>query len=369
MKIVSIETFTNEYVGLVRLRTDEGDEGWGQTSTYNSEITAQVLHLQVAPHVLGMSGHDISEVNREVLEREHKFPGTYLYRALCGVDTALWDIKGKRAKKSICQLIGGSPISIPVYASSMQREISPEAEAQRLLELKEKHGYNAFKFRIGKECGHDEDQWPGRTESVVKEVRKVLGDTATLLVDANSAYTPKKAIEVGHMLQDYGVSHFEEPCPYWKPDWTREVSDALDIDVSGGEQDNDMRVWRHMIDTRVVDIIQPDVCYLGGITRTLEVAKIAEKKKIPVTLHAANLSLVTLFSAHVMGSIKNPGKYHEFSIEGLDYYPWQDNIFTPDFKIAKGSLEMPYKPGWGIEINQDWLSCAKHQVSFAGSRF
>ena len=95
----------------------------------------------------------------------------------------------------------------------MQREISPEAEAQRLLELKEKHGYNAFKFRIGKECGHDEDQWPGRTESVVKEVRKVLGDTATLLVDANSAYTPKKAIEVGHMLQDYGVSHFEEPCP------------------------------------------------------------------------------------------------------------------------------------------------------------
>ena len=67
MKIISVETFTNEYVGLVRLRTDEGDEGWGQTSTYNSEITAQVVHLQVAPHVLGMSALDISEVNREVL--------------------------------------------------------------------------------------------------------------------------------------------------------------------------------------------------------------------------------------------------------------------------------------------------------------
>jgi len=116
MKIISVETFTNEYVGLVRLRTDEGDEGWGQTSTYNSEITAQVVHLQVAPHVLGMSALDISEVNREVLEREHKFPGTYLYRALCGVDTALWDIKAKRANKSVCQLLGGSPSSVPVYA-------------------------------------------------------------------------------------------------------------------------------------------------------------------------------------------------------------------------------------------------------------
>ena len=191
MKIISIETFTNEYVGLVRLRTDEGDEGWGQTSTYNSEITAQVVHLQVAPHVLGMSGIDIPEVNRKVLEREHKFPGTYLYRALCGIDTALWDIKAKRAKQSVCQLIGGSPSSIPVYASSMQREITPEAEAQRFLKLKEENGYFAFKFRIGKECGHDLDQWPGRTESIIKEVRKVLGDEAILLVDANSCYSPK----------------------------------------------------------------------------------------------------------------------------------------------------------------------------------
>ena len=369
MKIISIETFTNEYVGLVRLRTDEGDEGWGQTSTYNSEITAQVVHLQVAPHVLGMSGIDIPEVNREVLEREHKFPGTYLYRALCGIDTALWDIKAKRAKQSVCQLIGGSPSSIPVYASSMQREITPEAEAQRFLKLKEENGYFAFKFRIGKECGHDLDQWPGRTESIIKEVRKVLGDEAILLVDANSCYSPKKAIEVGHMLEDYGVSHFEEPCPYWKPDWTREVTDALEIDVSGGEQDNDLRVWMHMIDTRVVDIVQPDICYLGGVTRTLEVAKMAEKMNIPVTLHAANLSLVTLFSAHVMGSIKNPGKYLEFSIEGLDYYPWQDKIFTPDFKIVDGCLEMSHKPGWGIEINSEWLSLAKHKVSFTGSRF
>ncbi len=369
MKIISVETFTNEYVGLVRVRTDEGDEGWGQTSTYNSEISAQVFHLQVAPHVLGMSGLDIANVNREVLEREHKFPGTYLYRALCGIDTALWDIKAKRAKQSVCQLLGGNTTSIPVYASSMQREITPEAEAERLLMLKERDGYFAFKFRIGRECGHDIDQWPGRTESIVKEVRKVLGDEVSLLVDANSAFSPKKAIEVGRMLEDYGVSHFEEPCPYWQPEWTREVTDALDIDVTGGEQDNDMRIWKHMIDTKVVDIIQPDICYLGGITRTLEVAKMAEEMNIPVTLHAANLSLVTLFSAHLMGSINNSGKYLEFSIEGLDYCPWQDNIFTPGYKIVNGSLEISHKPGWGIEINKEWLSLAKYQVSYTGSRF
>lgn len=369
MKIISIETFTNEYIGLVRVRTDEGDEGWGQTSTYNADISAQVLHRQVAPHVLGLRGDDIDFINKEVLEREHKFPGTYLYRALSGLDTALWDIKAKRANKSVCQLLGGSTKSLPVYASSMQREISPEAEAERLLALKESNGYFAFKFRIGKECGHDIDQWPGRTEIIIKEVRKILGDDVALLVDANSAFSPKKAIEVGRMLQDYGVSHFEEPCPYWKPEWTREVKNALDIDISGGEQDNDMRVWSHMIDTKVVDIVQPDICYMGGVTRTLEVVKMAEKANLPVTLHSANLSLVTLFSAHIMGSIKNPGKYLEFSIEGPDYYPWQDNIFYPNYKIIDGCLEMIHKPGWGVEINQEWLSLSDYKVSYTGSRF
>jgi L-alanine-DL-glutamate epimerase-like enolase superfamily enzyme len=369
MKIISIETFTNEYVGLLRVRTDDGVEGWGQTSPYNADISAQVVHRQVAPHILGLEGDDISDLNREVLEREHKFPGTYIYRALSGLDTALWDIKAKRAGKSVCQLLGGNPTSIPVYASSMRRDISPEAEAERLLSLKESYGYKAFKFRIGRECGHDQDQWPGRTEAIVKQVREALGDSVALLVDANSAYTPAKAIEVGHMLQDYGVCHFEEPCPYWKPEWTRQVRDALDIDISGGEQDNDMRVWRHMIDNQVVNILQPDVCYMGGVTRTLEVSELAQQANLPVTLHSANLSLVTLFSAHIMGAIPNAGKYLEFSIEGLDYYPWQANIFSPNFEIVKGQLIIDHQPGWGVELNPEWLSQAQYQASYTGSRF
>ena len=106
MKIISIETFTNEYIGLLRLRTDTGEEGWGQTCTYNADITAQVVHKQVAPHVLGLDASDIDGLNRLVLEREHKFPGTYLYRALCGLDTALWDMHAKQEGKSVCQLLG-----------------------------------------------------------------------------------------------------------------------------------------------------------------------------------------------------------------------------------------------------------------------
>jgi L-alanine-DL-glutamate epimerase-like enolase superfamily enzyme len=353
MLISSIETFATPYVSLVRVRTDEGDEGWGQ-----------VVHRQVACHVLGMDAGDTDAVTQTVLDREHKFQGTYLYRALCGVDTALWDIRGKRAGQSVHQLLGGNASEFPVYASSMKRNITPQQEAERMLALREQFGYHSFKFRIAAECGHDIDQWPGRTEEIVKTMRATLGDEVTLMVDANSGYTPKKAIEVGHMLQDYGVSHYEEPCPYWELDWTREVTAALDIDVTGGEQDNNMIVWKQMIDSRAVDVVQPDICYMGGITRTLKVADYARQAGLPCTLHSANLSLVTLFSIHFMAAIENAGKYVEFSIEGGDYYPWQNRIFSPGFEIRDGNVLLSDKPGWGIEIDPEWIALADYRVSY-----
>jgi L-alanine-DL-glutamate epimerase-like enolase superfamily enzyme len=369
MIITSIETFSNEYLALLRLRTDEGDEGWGQVSPYNADITAQIVHRQIACHVLGMDAENIEAVTTRVLDREHKFQGTYLYRALCGVDTALWDIRGKRSGKSVSSLLGGEASDFPVYASSMQRDISPEAEAERMLGLKQQYGYRSFKFRIGRECGHDIDQWPGRTEQIVKCMRETLGDEVDLLVDANSGYSPEKAIEVGRLLADYGISHFEEPCPYWELDSTRQVTESLNIDVTGGEQDNNMIVWKQMIDSHAVDIVQPDICYMGGITRTLQVAEMARQANIPCTLHSANLSLVTLFSIHLMAAIPNAGKYVEYSIEGSDYYPWQTNLITPGYEISEGRLSLSDKPGWGIDINPEWIALADYRISYNGSRF
>ena len=88
-------------------------------------------------------------------------------------------------------------------------------------------------------------------------MRRTLGPDVTLLVDGNSCYSPARAIEVGHLLQDHGVCHFEEPCPYWELEQTRQVREALALDVTGGEQDNYLPVWRHMIEMRAVDVVQP----------------------------------------------------------------------------------------------------------------
>tara|TARA_R110000751_G_scaffold234229_9_gene335790 strand:+ start:94314 stop:95420 length:1107 start_codon:yes stop_codon:yes gene_type:complete len=364
MKIQKIETFTDEYVCFVRITREDGAQGWGQVSPYFADITAQVLHRQVAPHVLGRDAFDIDTLVDLVTEREHKFPGSYLRRAICGLDTALWDMRGKLEGKPVCALIGGTPGQIRAYGSSMKRDITPNDEAERLSRLRDAFGFDAFKFRIGAECGHDIDEWPGRTEEIVPTMRKAMDDDVALLVDANSGFSPKRAIAVGHMLQDNGISHYEEPCPYWEYAQTKQVTDALEIDVTGGEQDCSLSDWRRMINDRVVDIVQPDICYLGGLTRTLRVAKMAEVAGIPCTPHAANQSMVTLFTMHLLRAIPNAGKYLEFSIEGEDYYPWQDDLFVESpYAIRDGKATVTDAPGWGVEVSPQWLEKSHYQIS------
>lgn len=366
MKIRKIETFTNEFVGFVRVTGEDGSTGWGQVSTYHSDITCQVLHRQVAPHALGQETEDLDALLDLVAEREHKFPGSYLRRAMAGVDTALWDLRGKVAGKPVAELLGGSAGRIRAYASSMKRDIKPAAEAERLKRLRDAHGFDAFKVRAGAEVGHDRDEWPGRTEEIIPTMRREMGDGATLLIDANSCYSPARAIEVGRMLEDHGFTHFEEPCPYWELEQTRQVTETLGVDVAGGEQDCDLPTWRRMIDMRAVDIVQPDILYLGGIARTLRVVRMAGEAGLPVTPHCANLSLVTLFTMHLLRAIPNAGKYLEFSIEGADYYPWQQGLFTADpYWIEDGHATVTDAPGWGVEIAPEWLARARYAVSEA----
>jgi L-alanine-DL-glutamate epimerase-like enolase superfamily enzyme len=364
VKIAEIETFATKDVALVRVRTEDGAEGWGQVAPYNADITATVLHRQVAPHALGADADDLPPI----LEREHKFPGSYLCRALGGLDTALWDLRGKRERKSVCELLGGTPRPLRAYASSMRRDIEPSEEATRLADLRDRHGFDAFKIRIGRECGHDEDEWPGRTEALIPAVRQALGDDVDLLVDANSCYTPAIAIEVGRFLESHGVMHFEEPCPYWELEWTAEVARALDVDVAGGEQDCLLTTWRRLLELRAVDVAQPDVCYVGGFTRALEVAALAAGADVPVVPHSANLSLVTVFALHLLCAIPNAGPYVELSIEPDSYYPWQSGIYEPALVARDGLVDVPRGPGWGVEVRPDWLARAERRTSTAKER-
>jgi L-alanine-DL-glutamate epimerase-like enolase superfamily enzyme len=360
MKIESIETFTTRNLSFVRVTSKDGLQGYGQIAPYHANISALVLHQQIAPHALGADCNEIEALSAACIREEHKFPGSYICRAVGGLDTALWDLKGKRLGKSVCELVGGQPRKVEVYGSSMKRDISPEDEAERLKRLQDTHGYRAFKIRIGSNFGNDVDVYPGRSEQVVKAVRAAIGDETLLYVDANSGLTPGKAIETGRMLAKYGVCHFEEPCPYTELEWTKQVADALDIPVTGGEQDTDLAQFKRMIGMRAVDIVQPDICYVGGFSRALEVAKMAEAAGMTCTPHAANLSMLTIFTLHMVAAIPNAGKYMEYTIE---QDAWTNNLFKEPLEVRDGKVQVPEGAGWGVTIRPEWLANAEYQIS------
>ena len=363
-KITKIESFSTGDVAVVRVSTDDGHSGWGQISTYNSDLASIILHRNLAQHVLGKDPVHIDQITDQCIEKNLKYPWSYISRALGGIDTAIWDLYGQITGKPVCELLGGEVKPVRIYGSSMSRAIKAGEEVERMLRLRDEMGITAFKFRIGNEASRNGDAWENRSEDMISKVGSALAGSCSLLMDANSGYTPDRAIHYGRMAQDYGIDQFEEPCPYWETEWIKEVTDVLDMDVSGGEQDNDIAKWRRMINSHTFDIIQPDPLYLGGITRTWRCALMANLAGIPCVPHSANHAMVTLFTLHLMRAIPNPGKYLEYSIEfdsGINKEARA--LFDPEFKISDGALHLPAEPGWGLTIHPEWLSKAEYLVS------
>jgi L-alanine-DL-glutamate epimerase-like enolase superfamily enzyme len=242
----------------------------------------------------------------------------------------------------------------------MRRDSTPDEEAARLVRLRDSLGYRGFKVKIGRRMGYDEDEWPGRTEELIRTARRAVGDDVILLADGNSGFRAKRAIEVGRLMEEHHFSHLEEPCPYWELEWTAEVAAALDIPVAGGEQDYDLKQWERMIAMHAVDICQPDVCYVGGLTRALRVAKMAEAAGLPCVPHSSNHSLVMVFTLHMMGAIASAGPYAEFSVEPQTS---TTGFYSPRLEAVDGMVQIPAGPGWGVEINPDWLAQADRMQS------
>lgn len=367
LKIKSIETFLQDPYALVRITADDGSQGWGQIAPYNAGLSVEMLHGVVARSVIGRDISKIDAINDGVINDAMKFPWSFVCRALAGIDTALWDLYGQITQKPVAVLLGGSVRPIPAYGSSMRRDISPADEAARMARLRDTTGARAFKIRLGTPAGQNRDAAPGRSEAIIPAVRKAVGPDVKLYADANSCYTPDVAIAMGRRLEDAHYSAFEEPCPYWELEWTREVTQALKIDVQGGEQDNDMAQWRRMIEMRAVDIVQPDICYTGGLTRAWRVAQMADLAGLPVKPHAANVSLVNVFTMHMLAGWPKGGEV-EFSIEEESRMTTLARaMFDPILEIKDGRAVMPEGPGWGVRIKPDWIAAAQRRESSAES--
>lgn len=365
MTIDSIETLADEHLTVVRIKTDDGAEGIGQSACHGAVITVQVLHELIAPHFLGQNPWDHEALIWHCLQKTYKYRGTFLYRALCGVDTALWDLRGKLTGQPVYRLLGGAVRrKIPVYGSSMTRATSPDEEVENLRAEVETYGFRGMKIKIGGRMSQDEDASPGRTEAVIRKVREALGDDVKLMADANGSYTPQEAMRVGRVLEHYGYSYFEEPCPYYDVEATRKVRDKLDIAICGAEQDTDLGHIQRLVSHNVLDMVQPDVGYIGGITRARQVAQIAELAGIPVSPHSATLTMLAPFSLHLAAATPAATWMCEYRI---DPDAWMSRIYEPTPQVRDGVVSLSEEPGWGVELQDRFVKATEYRCSRTSS--
>ena len=355
MKVTRVESIVllGRY-HLVRVFTDEGIDGVGEVSPMNASVTHAMVERALAPLVVGQDPFDVEKIWHQMFHRPYKLgPTGAQLEAMAGIDIALWDVISKASGQPVYKLLGGKfRPDAEVYASSMRRDMTPQEEAERALAFKEQ-GYRAYKIHSATPWMYDSgfDQ----TLETVREMRKLVGDGFAILVDVNNAYLPHTAIKMARRLEEYDVWHFEEPVPAYDYAGLAALAEAVDIPIAAGEQEYQRWQFRDLIQVGKVDILQPDVIKCGGITEFKKIAALAQAHDKPITVHNTQPTIGTVAHLHLWVSTPSCLYPQEYNIEP---HPLRDA--TPIWKepvlVERGRLRVPYRPGLGVELDDDVLA-------------
>ncbi|MEM1253565.1 MAG: mandelate racemase/muconate lactonizing enzyme family protein [Cyanobacteria bacterium P01_H01_bin.21] len=340
----------NDYY-LIRSRSVDGAVGFS-VAHQRIKHFYPILQQLIIPYFVGKDAKDLVSLIDEIytFRSNYKLSGLALWCCVAWVEISLLDLIGRLVNKSISELLGGvNQKEIPIYLSSLRRDTTPEEEIEWVGKRLEETGACTVKFKIGGRMSCNADAMPQRTENLVAHARKVLGKKIIIGVDGNGSFTASKAIKLGKFLESYGVSFFEEPCPFDDFNSTARVTKSLSLAVTGGEQETSFSRFEHMISHQVVNVLQPDLVYNGGFIRTLRVAQVAAQAGIPVTIHNARLGFDSLYMAQFASFL--PGVFQEYNARPEKPPKW----FSPALAIKGGKLQIPEGPGLGIEIDPDFL--------------
>ena len=344
---VSVPLSTTRETLLVKIETDEGLVGWGETAPISG--ARGTIDDQLAPRLIGENPLEYRRLWRELWGANF---GNGLAQG--AVETALNDLRGKALNLPVAELFGGRLRDrVPVYVSALSyvagREIEqeyPEVASQMVA-----RGHKAIKMRLGRYSVR-------REAAVAAKVREVVGPQVTLLADGNGAYTMGTALQMAHHLNELGFEFFEEPLPQ-APDYAGydELRRKLPLPLAAGEVVDSRIAASRLIDRRAMDIIQPDLSLCGGLCEALFIAELAALSRIRCVPHCWGGDILIAASIHLLSLLPDPhwGLPTDTPMLELDQSenPWRDGLATEPFEFRDGKIAVPRKPGLGIEVNED----------------
>lgn len=322
-------------VPICLIETDQGHTGlgFGWTLMGGGGAVAQFLQDDVAPYLIGREVH-VHAIVQELTRKLQSMARAGIGRQAIGcVDIALWDLLGKEANLPLWRLLGGTRTEVPCYGSDGGWLYMAPEEIAKAAQTYLDQGMFGIKMKVG----HDDPQIDvDRVETILE----ALPDGTWLAVDANQQWTYERALYAADAFADLGVAWLEEP--FLAEDiasHARLVRKAR-LPIAAGENLSNRFEFQSYIDAGAIDILQPDVCRIGGITETAAVIGQGQATGRAVAPHH-----MMELSQHLACGLMHDGP--------IEYMPWLNAIFGDALTFERGRLIAPTRPGLGLEITQE----------------
>ncbi|WP_142501365.1 mandelate racemase/muconate lactonizing enzyme family protein [Klebsiella sp. 2680] len=324
---------------LTKIYVDNGLYGWGEAFGHLSNpVTFSALENLVAPFFISRefsTTGDIENIMREAEVALHGFGRTGPVRyALSAVDIALWDLLGKQQKLPLWKMLGASRNRIRLYPSLVSYDNDPQAVACKVQEVLDL-GYRQIKL-------HETER------KAIAAAREVLGERGELMVDVNCLWTPEEAFAHAQLMKPLNLQWIEEPV--WPPEDVRGLAKVREagVPLSAGENASGDGDFMNLILSRAVDILQPSVCKVGGVTAMLRVIKLAQTHGVKVVPHCFYYGAGMLATAHLVAMLPD-----DIRLE-VPYIKWIQPL--NDFLNYHPEMTLPDKPGLGFEPDESVIA-------------
>lgn len=338
---------------IVRITTDAGLVGLGGASRYRGpELMKLYAEEVIKPSLLGKNPFDV-----DILAAGKCGHGALAIWA--GVDTALWDLIAQAKGVPLYQMLAvdGSPDPhVPCYASGGEYSWKPATRfdgPESLIEKALRHkaaGYKAFKFRPG--AGFQTLGIPmSRHIANICRLREAVGSDFDLIQESNCRLTMDQCLELAPVLEEMGFLWWEEPTDRRGEEavdnYLRIKSALNTVKISGGEGQPNRGSLVDFVDRGAYDIVQQG-CDDAGVTEAWWMARMAHQRGILCCAHSWQGGMVAIANAHLMASIPN-----RFLLESnMTANPLKENLFTEPLVVKDGYLDIPDRPGLGVQLRE-----------------
>ncbi|TCL02089.1 L-talarate/galactarate dehydratase [Sodalis ligni] len=319
---------------FAEIETEQGFNGLGFTYTLRTGGPAQFAHAkEIAPLLIGEDPNDIARLWGKMVWAGASVGRSGLAtQAIAAIDTALWDMKAKRAGLSLAKLLGAHRDEVRCYNTSggyLQASIDEmlDKSSQSLA-----RGIGGVKMKVGH---------PDRKVDLqrVDAVRKHLGDNVPLMVDANQQWDRTTALRMGRVLEQYNLQWIEEPLDAYDVEGHRALSAQLDTPIGTGEMLTSVNEVADYIQKGAIDLVMHDAPRVGGITPFLKVAQMAENHGLMMAPHFVMEIHLHLAAAYA----------HETWVE---HFEWLEPVFNERLEIRNGHMIVPTRPGLGFTLHE-----------------